>query len=183
MAGEARRLQPGWPVLFYALWPDEAVRDALAEWGRTLQQSAGGRATRPDNLHMTLAYLGRTDPERVAEAAHICRSLPFNPFGLTLDKVDWWKHNQIAWAGCRSVSTRLEHLVADLRGALDQAGFRFEPKSFFPHITLARKAQKPAATSFVPVDWEVRRVVLFETVPGPGGVRYAVRAETPRESG
>ena len=43
------------PRLFYALWPDAAARAALAAW----QASLGGAPTRPDKLHLTLAFLGR----------------------------------------------------------------------------------------------------------------------------
>ena len=40
--------------LFFALWPDDAVRAELARWSRELHALCGGRTTRPENLHVTL---------------------------------------------------------------------------------------------------------------------------------
>ena len=44
--------------LFFALWPDEGVRAELARWTRALHAACGGRTTRADKLHLTLAFLG-----------------------------------------------------------------------------------------------------------------------------
>jgi RNA 2',3'-cyclic 3'-phosphodiesterase len=41
---------------FFALWPDRQVREALSTLSRSL--SAGGRPHHPDDLHMTLVFLG-----------------------------------------------------------------------------------------------------------------------------
>ena len=40
--------------LFFALWPDDAVRAELARWSRELHALCGGRITPPEKLHVTL---------------------------------------------------------------------------------------------------------------------------------
>ena len=46
--------------LFFALWPPGDLQGRLAAWAR---QAAGkGRAMRRENIHLTLAFLGATDP-------------------------------------------------------------------------------------------------------------------------
>jgi len=53
--------------MFFALWPDDAVRAQLAHWSRELHAVCGGRPTRVENLHLTLAFLGGVEDARAAE--------------------------------------------------------------------------------------------------------------------
>ena len=46
--------------LFFALWPDEALRQQLAVYPPMLK-GCGGRLVVQDNLHITLAFLGSVD--------------------------------------------------------------------------------------------------------------------------
>ena len=51
---------PATQRLFFALWPDDATRDALDRTGKWLHRHWGGRRMRADTLHLTLAFLGDT---------------------------------------------------------------------------------------------------------------------------
>ena len=44
--------------LFLALWPDPATAAALAVLARDVAEHAHGKATPPENIHLTLAFLG-----------------------------------------------------------------------------------------------------------------------------
>jgi RNA 2',3'-cyclic 3'-phosphodiesterase len=167
--------------LFYALWPDATVRDALAGWGKAVQRAAGGRPTRASKLHMTLAYLGPTAPERIAVAEGLCNDFVMEPFTMILDTVGYWKNNRIAWAGCRDKPRGLDQLIAGLRAALGAAGLRFDSKSFVPHLTLVWDAKvPPSAQAPAPIEWKVKSFVLFETVRGAD---YRLWAESPAGPG
>jgi 2'-5' RNA ligase len=71
--------------LFFALWPDDRVRAALAVLAAELAASCGGRATAPDNLHATLAFLGNVPAARLPEFERMAASLHGRRFELRLD--------------------------------------------------------------------------------------------------
>jgi len=44
--------------LFFALWPDDATRRALAACASAVVAQTGGREVAAGNLHLTLAFIG-----------------------------------------------------------------------------------------------------------------------------
>jgi len=163
--------------LFFALWPDEAARTALERWSAAIHRAAGGRATRGDSIHMTLAFLGDCDPKRLDELKSAAASVPARPFELVLDDAGFWKHNRIAWAAATQTPATLETLVSDLRAALAAARFAFDPKPFVSHVTLVRKAQPGfAMPALDPIRWQVTGFVLVRSVMRPGGSDYLVES-------
>jgi 2'-5' RNA ligase len=166
--------------LFFALWPDDAVRAALAQWSRAIERVGGGVPTRAESIHLTLAFLGATDPGRRADIEAAAARVAVRPFDLAIDAAGYWKHNRIAWAGASATPAALEGLVRDLRAALTAAAVPFDPKPFVPHLTLVRKARPGfAIPGLEPVRWEVTAFVLVESEPHAGGSRYAIAARWP----
>jgi len=163
--------------LFFALWPDDAVRAALTGRAVAIQRVAGGRATRAESIHLTLAFLGDVDPGRLDALKSAAAEVSLQPFDLVLDDAGYWKHNRIAWAGATQVPAALDRLVAGLRAALAGGQFAFDPKPFVPHLTLVRKARGGSAMpAVVPVRWRVSDFVLVRSVIGPEGSNYLVEA-------
>ncbi len=163
--------------LFFALWPDAATRAALSSWSRTIQPLTGGRATRAETLHLTLAFLGATDAARVPVIEAAAAGIRTAPFVCALDEVGFWRANRIVWAGASSIAPALDELVADLRGALAEAAVHFDPKPFVPHITLIRKARLGfTPPRFEPIRWSVREFALVRSALGPTGSDYSVQA-------
>lgn len=161
--------------LFFALWPDEAARGKLAAWARGAHAVAGGRAMRPQNLHLTLAFLGNVAGERVRGLAAM-PAPAVRRFELTLDCAGYWPRNRIVWAGAAAPPPALEALAAGLRERLDGAGQPYDPKPFVPHVTLLREARRASLPAFAPVAWPVTEVVLVQSVPGAD---YAILARSP----
>ena len=73
--------------LFFALWPDSRTRAAIAALAGQVAAQTGGRATAPDNVHLTLAFLGAQPRDSVAAlaAAATAAALDASSFVLTLD--------------------------------------------------------------------------------------------------
>jgi len=164
--------------LFFALWPDDAVRAALVDWATALRRECGGRPTRPGNLHMTLAFLGDTDLARVDELKRAAGGVTPRDFELAVDQPGYWKHNRIAWAGASADPPALVEMVDELRAALKAARFRFDAKPFVSHVTLLRKARAPARMpALAPIVWRGSGFALIRSVPGPDGTEYAVEGE------
>jgi 2'-5' RNA ligase len=149
--------------VFFALWPDAEVRDALAVLARGVQSECGGRATRADKIHLTLFFVGHVERSRLPRlhaAAQAVRSVPFD---LVIDRLGYFRRARIAWAGAASPPA-LASLVAGLTEKLAVEGIAGEDRPFVPHITLAREAlRKPTDTSIEPVVWHARDFVLVES--------------------
>jgi len=161
--------------LFFALWPGEAVRAALAAWSRELRALCGGRAPQPQDLHLTLAFLGSVDADRVAAIERAAGEITPPSATLVLDRPGFWKHNRIVWAGASSPPPELETLVLGLRDALARSGVAFDAKRFVSHVTLLRDAREPASLpALKPIRWDVEGFVLAGSTQRPSGSRYEV---------
>jgi len=162
--------------LFFALWPDDAVRAELARWSRELHALCGGRTTLLENLHVTLAFLGSVEEAQVAEVERAAGEVAPKAVSLVLDQPGYWKHNRIAWAGASVVPPELEALVSELRGALAKSRIGFDAKPFASHVTLLRDAREPKAMPALdPIPWKVDGFSLVGSVTLPRGSRYEIR--------
>ena len=154
--------------LFFALWPDDAVRAELARWSRELHALCGGRPTLPENLHVTIAFLGGVADARVAEVERAANEVAPKAVSLVLDQAGYWKHNRIAWAGASTTPPALEEMVRELRGALTRERVDLDPKEFVSHVTLVREAREPPAMpALAQIRWEVDAFALVKPAPAP----------------
>jgi 2'-5' RNA ligase len=162
--------------LFFALWPDAAVRAELDRWGAALHARCGGRRIRADKLHATLAFVGDT-PDEAHGALHDAAAAVDTPgFDVVLDAPGYWKHNRIAWAGASAFPIALSALAEKLRAGLAARGVHFDPKPFVTHVTLLRDARPPAQMpALPPIRWPVSG---FSLVRSAGG-RYELLSSWP----
>src|SRR5262249_19643523 len=110
-----------------------------------LRPLCGGRAPHPQDLHLTLAFLGAVPPERVEAAERAANEVVPRAATLVLDRPGYWKHNRIAWAGASTAPAELDALVLELRDALTRSAVAFDAKRFVSHVTLLRDAREPGA--------------------------------------
>ena len=154
------------PRLFYGLWPDPATRSALA----ALQAAVGGTPSRPDKLHLTMAFLGQREAHDLPVLQTILATLPARAMSLCFDHYSHFPKAELSWAALRAAPPELLALRAALMQRLAAAGLApaFEHDRFTPHVTLARKAGPPPATPFAPVVWRATQLVLVESVKSSG---------------
>ena len=173
--GEIRRSR-----VFFALWPDDDVRDALSALARVAQAQCGGRATVREKIHLTLFFAGDVESSRIGVLEAAAGALRTAPFDLVLDCLAHWRHDHIVWAGASACPAALASLAAGLKAALARAGVHGEERPYAPHITLVRNTVRaPAGLRFPPCAWRAREFVLVESVAIAGGVRYDVLARWP----
>ncbi len=162
--------------MFFALWPDDAVRAQLVHWSRELHAACGGRPTRVENLHLTLAFLGSVEDERAAGVERAANEVAPRAATLVLDQPGYWKHNRIAWAGASVVPLELESMVSELRSALARSHIGFDSKGFVSHVTLLRDACEPKAMpALQPIEWRLDGFALVQSATSPRGSRYEIR--------
>lgn len=167
--------------LFFALWPDAATRAALDDMAQGLRTACGGRATPAAHLHLTLVFLGNVATRRIPELCALAAEIAAPRFELAIDGVDCWPHNRIVWAGPRTCPDALRRLVADLEGALQQSGFRFDARPYVPHITLRRNAR--AATllpAFDSLCWRVSDFSLVQSLRRDNKTVYEIVQHWPQ---
>ncbi|MGE4548998.1 MAG: RNA 2',3'-cyclic phosphodiesterase [Intestinibacillus sp.] len=140
--------------LFVAFLFEEKTHRALLDVQERLRKAAGrGNFTRPQNLHLTLGFLGETPPERLSAAKQAVTRTPMQPLALVFDHLGSFRQqgNDLWWAGLRRDSA-LTATQRALAAALAQEGFRLENRRFQPHLTLARQ---------VPPDTRMDRAALL----------------------
>jgi len=167
--------------VFFAIWPDAEVRQALMQVAHQVHRQVAGKLTRVDSMHMTLLFLGSTPVEQLGLLAELADAVAFEAFTLDIGTVGCWKHNQIAWIAPLTTPSALARLAEDLaRGALAR-GFQVETRPFVPHLTLVRKARcagvdeaRGAGLDVRPprIRWEVREFVLVRSELATSGSRY-----------
>lgn len=162
--------------LFFALWPDPAVRDALAELARRLSDNP----VRMDNLHLTLAFLGeRTAVERTC-AEQAAATLAGEPFRLSLDYIGAFPRPRLQWVGTQHCPEALTRLMNGLWGALVPCGIAREERRFVPHVTLARHIIKPVFQILEKtIEWDIEELVLAESRQEKTGTHYEIISRWP----
>jgi len=128
--------------LFIAIEIPDDVREALAAFLRELRPVApNAKWVRAENLHVTLKFLGHTEPEKlgaIEQALKAIRSpqrvaLQFRSLGFFPSE----KRSRVFWAGM-GASANLRALAEDIDHAVTRLGFPAENRPFAPHLTLAR---------------------------------------------
>ena len=176
-SAQDRAHQPGSAQtrVFFALWPEPEIQAALARYGRELQRGVGGKRTRQESIHLTLAFLGDVDLDRMDDVRGVGARVEFRPFAFAVDTAGCWGHNGVAWLGPRVMPEPLLSLVGSLRGALSPTGFRVEQRPYAAHVTVVRKARcRPIDLTLAPVEWRVNDFVLVRSELNAGGSRYTV---------
>jgi 2'-5' RNA ligase len=170
--------------MFFALWPEPEVQASLLLLGRELQRGVGGKLTRQASIHLTLAFLGDVDLDRMEETRSVGARAAFQPFVFAVDTAGCWGHNGVAWLGPRVVPEPLLSLVGSLKGALQESGFRVDQRPYAAHVTVVRKAWcKPIDLTPAPVEWRVNDFVLVCSQLGAQGSRYTVVGRWPDANG
>ena len=183
--------------VFFALWPPTTVAEPLCQVAGTNAQRFGGKPTRQESIHMTLAFLGDVAKERLDDLIQAARSVRARNVTLCIDKLGYWRHNHLLWAGCSSPPPELLELVRTLRTAVTDAGFSLDRNAndFTPHITLVRnlaarshenseETLPPSAPAAIPpLDWHCASYQLVYSQLSDGPPRYLALANFPLHSG
>lgn len=169
-----------------ALGTVKATRDALRE---RLGDDAV-RWVRDENLHVTLEFLGPTDPAQIDDLVGVMQraaSGARGPIGLELAAPGAFpnlRRPRTLWVGVNDRDGVLSRLQRELRAALGELGRELDEKPFRPHITIGyvrKRAEsvdrRAIGTAVAEADetqtaFSVTELVLVESVLGPGGSRY-----------
>ena len=129
--------------LFVAVHLPQEIRDGLASVQDRLRRAQADVSwVRPANLHITLKFLGETEPKRLERIgpvlAETARSAA--PFSLAVAGVGTFggRIPRVVWTGVRDGAASLEALAGAVENGLARIGFAKERRGFTAHFTLGR---------------------------------------------
>jgi 2'-5' RNA ligase len=129
---------------FIALDISAAVRDEFAGLLEDLKASgADVKWTEPQNLHLTLKFLGEIGEDKVEKVKQaleglVSQSRPFAIRFAGLGSFGDPKHPRVLWVGVEEGRDELKNLALKIETQLQALGFEKEPRSFSAHLTLGR---------------------------------------------
>jgi 2'-5' RNA ligase len=168
--------------LFFAVAAPAEVRAMAVRLQDAARRTLGpARFLAPEDLHVTLAFLGRTEAAQVPALLGLAARVAGPSAGFILRAAGtggFPKPNRarILWLGL-DPQPALASLTERLRAALRGARVPFDDKPFQPHLTLARFKEpvdlgRAALPNLEPVAFRMGAIGLFQSLPTPQGMRY-----------
>jgi RNA 2',3'-cyclic 3'-phosphodiesterase len=194
--GWDRRAQTEGPLterLFVAIPLPVDLLSFVERAQKALPASGDLRLLRPEQLHITLAFIGHVSAEKSGLARHIVMSLPPDAGGnaeitgfLMLPSA---RRARVVALALSDEQALLGRLFETVMGKLEAAGvMQREKRPFRPHVTIAR-LRMPAAVQPMyesgTAPYAVESVCLYRSELKRGGAEYTVvaRAGFDRQSG
>jgi 2'-5' RNA ligase len=152
----------------------------------------------PDNLHLTLKFLGSVDEARVpalveALAAAAAGQAPYDLVLRGLGAFPSATRPRVLWAGAADGAERTADLAARVDAVLAELGVPREARAYTAHVTLGRvrvpRAQPALARALAAERGRelgrlrVERLTLMRSDPGRSGARYTALADVPLGGG
>lgn len=177
---------------FIAIEIPPALHERIAAESAALQKDLAQavRWVRPQNIHLTLKFLGDTSPASLENLAHAlggvaARQMPFQievgGFGLFPNS----KRPRILWIGIQSPPD-LEQLQRAIESTCARLGYPLEGKPFSPHLTIGRLREEAAlgpALQEIRIgqigSLRVENLTLFRSDLHPQGPIYTALAQIP----
>jgi len=165
--------------LFIAIDVSDEVRRAAAELMAKLRASgADCKWVEPENLHLTLRFLGETPAEKIAEVKALmlqaCRKPPLAIIFEKLGAFPSWNDPRVIWVGVGQGAGELSALAGEL-------GPDPEGRAFSAHLTIGRVRSRrhlaelrraAASAGFARLAQRADRLILFESRLTPRGPVY-----------
>jgi 2'-5' RNA ligase len=164
--------------LFFALWPDDQTRLELVRLSQSIE-AKGFRPVQPQNVHVTLVFLGSVDAASELLIKHSVTGISAKPFVLTFDQLSYWSKPKVLCLTCSHTPDEVQLLVTALNREVASCGLLTETRPYKPHITLDRHAQYLPDINFEPIVWRAESFCLVESRSEPGSVNYKVRQQWP----
>lgn len=141
----------------------------------------------PENIHLTLKFLGEIKEEQLKEIKSRLDFISSNhkEFDIIISKIGGFpslKNPNVLWIGIDH-SEELCRLYEDIANAMFDLGFEKEDRKFSPHLTIARIKDKknidPIIKSLITLkdksfgSVKVQEILLMKSVLKPTGAEYS----------
>jgi 2'-5' RNA ligase len=172
---------------FVAIKIETRVAQRIGEAQSNLNTAFTGiRWVKPENLHLTLKFLGSVGEDKITSIADALeRSLDRTPrFSVSCRGLGVFpdiRKAKVLWVGLEGKP--LAPLAATVEDALEPMGFAREKRAFKPHLTIGRWRDSAGRSDLLRRELErsqrqdfgaskVNEVILIQSVLKPGGAVY-----------
>lgn len=160
--------------IFIAIRFTEAFKAPIMDAQEGLrEQGVRGNFTRPENLHLTLVFIGETD--RIDDIKTAVASVRFDPFVITTGQLGCFNgRSRVLWMGIQG-KEKVKALALRLRKALDERGINYSHGPFQPHITLVRQpTETPLDIEVEDACMTIRDIVIMKSERINGRLVYTI---------
>ncbi len=151
--------------VFIAIDIGEEIRAALSDLQQKLRSKVDIKKgdvkwVNPENIHLTLKFLGEIKDEKVVEVCNIVKEVAgrHKRFELDIQTVGHFggKSARVLWVGAGEGKDNLLGLQKDLEQQLTLAGWPEEKRKFSGHLTLCRVRNPRAGVKLAAVGEDYR---------------------------
>lgn len=152
----------------------------------------GGRLINPENLHLTLRFIGRATEEQITFLRRgmdrVCKEI--KPFSVKFGEVGAFASNKkarVVWISLGDEEEQIRTLAQKAEDIAYESGFGKENR-FHPHVTFVRFKNPRNVIDFIEIANNlfgefagrkifVDRIVMFESILKPTGAQYSTLYE------
>ncbi|MBU0548560.1 MAG: RNA 2',3'-cyclic phosphodiesterase [Candidatus Omnitrophica bacterium] len=166
------------------------IKNSLSKIQEKLTQTLKISWVKPQNLHLTLKFLGDISPKQLNKIRQIITEITktTSDFKIKLETLGIFPNAhaaRIIWIGANQLPLELKQLTERLETRLAESGIPQEQRFFCAHITIGRikshfipsdlkKAFDKVENDVTGANWEFdcKEITLFESTLGPDGPTY-----------
>ena len=179
--------------LFVGIALPSPVSNALERIRQQYEPRSGPdlRWSAREGWHVTLQFLGAVSDERVACVGDQLESVRAAPVPIRIEGLGFFERAGVFWGGI-ALTPELLALQQFVTAAMRKCGFVPEDRPYSPHVSMARVKGRGGVKALAPLQKAVEKkkaplcaefiateFLLYESIPGPEGSRYEVRARFP----
>ncbi len=171
---------------FIAIGISDAVRQKIADVQAELKrENARISWTKPENIHVTLKFLGDVEESKIDSIAGVIQKVTENIQSFTvkvktLGAFPNLRRARVLWMGLENVSAELTQIAEGIETGLSQLGFPKEERKFSPHLTIGRVksalsnrfVEKFQSYAFEGGEFKVEEIILMKSDLHPAGAIY-----------
>lgn len=175
--------------LFVAADIPPLVREAVSGALEPLKEKVpGGRWVRPENLHITLKFIGDYGEERLERLSNEITAAAARcaPFTVRLGKCGAFPSRsraRVLWVGMTEGGEEAAAAAGKLEARLEKAGVKREGRDYRGHLTVARLREPFDCSGFLvelaanmerveSIAFEVGELTLYRSILSPSGPTY-----------
>jgi RNA 2',3'-cyclic 3'-phosphodiesterase len=181
--------------LFVAVDPGSEMQERVGRaQGRVRRRAPDAKWVRPESMHVTLAFLGYQDEERVEQLTNALAEVAARHPSMTLSAAGVGtfgssKRPRVLWTDLTGEVEALGALQRDVERALVPLGYAPENRPFRAHLTLARARDPGGDVALARCASDLKdetfgssviaEIVLFRSELSPKGATYTALARLP----
>ncbi len=119
----------------------EILENIVATQKTLIATGADMKPVEPENIHITLKFLGEISETQVLRIKEEIREINFTPIKLEVEETGVFpnlRRPRVIWAGIKGEIEQLSQVFKELEKKLQSIGFKRERRRFQPHITIGR---------------------------------------------